>query len=225
MCQPAPVATACWESAEARYGSRVSFLGIVGDQSHQTRTSGHNCAPRQESGAYDPNFAHALDIGHGGNRALAAEIRNALLGDLRTRYVIDNGVGYYPPHRGGGTFSSSGHTTHVHVSFQPGTTYQTKPFFGPGPMTPEIKARIRALAVEAAKGRRQLRVKFPPMRGRDVKELQTVLNRATWRPYGPGTRDAVKELQAFVGLPATGKVNRATWEIVLFFYIARGFGY
>jgi len=225
MCSPAPVATACWESASARYGNRVSYLGIVGDQAHSTRTSGHNCAPRQESGSYDPNFAHALDIGHGGNRGLAAEIRNALLGDLRTRYVIDNGVGYYPPHRGGGTFSSSGHSTHVHVSFQPGTTYQTKPFFGPGPMTPEVKSRIVALARDGAARRRMLRKRIPPMVGRDVKELQAVLNRPKWLPYGPGTAKAVEAFQAFFGLPVTGKVDRKTWETVLFFYIARGFGY
>lgn len=125
MCSPAPVATKAWTDTLATWPG-VTFLGIVGDQAHQTRRSSHNCAPMQESGDYDPNCAHALDVGHGGDRALAALIREAFLADPRTRYVIDNGTGYYPDGR---TFRSSGHTTHVHVSFLPGTTHDTRPFF------------------------------------------------------------------------------------------------
>lgn len=227
MCQPAPVAAALWDEVSRKYEGRVQFLGIVGDQAHSVRTSSHNCAPNQESGDYHPNFAHALDIGHHGDRGLAAEIRNVLLGDRRTRYVIDNGTGYYPTHRGGGTFRSSGHTTHLHVSFQPGTTFDTKPFLGPGKMTSEVRARITRLAKEAAAGRRLLEWKRgrPRQRGRDVRELQTVLNRPVKLPYGPGTAKAVSDLQRFLNLPATGKVNRPTWEAVLYLYIARGFGY
>lgn len=146
MCQPAPVATQAWTDTLARWPG-VTFLGIVGDQAHQTRRSSHNCAPMQESGAYDPNFAHALDVGHGGDRVLATAIRTAFLADPRVRYVIDNGVGYYGDDYSPGafrrvwdavrrvftrtgprTFRSSGHTTHVHVSFLPGTTHDTRPF-------------------------------------------------------------------------------------------------
>lgn len=124
-CSPAPVATRAWTDTLATWPG-VTFLGIVGDQAHQTRRSSHNCAPMQESGAYDPNHAHALDVGHGGDRTLAAAIRVAFLADPRTRYVIDNGTGYKPD---GSTFGSTGHTTHVHVSFLPGTTFDTRPFF------------------------------------------------------------------------------------------------
>lgn len=146
-CSPAPVATQAWTDTLAKWPG-VTFLGIVGDQAHQTRRSSHNCAPMQESGAYDPNHAHALDIGHGGDRTLAAAIRVAFLADPRTRYVIDNGVGYYGDNyspslsrriwdavrrvftrTGPRTFRSTGHTTHVHVSFLPGTTFDTRPFF------------------------------------------------------------------------------------------------
>ena len=227
MCQPAPVATALWGEVSRKYEGRVLFLGIVGDQAHSVRTSSHNCAPNQESGDYNPNYAHALDIGHHGDRALAAQIRNVLLGDRRVRYVIDNGVGYYPAHRGGGTFSSSGHSEHLHVSFQPGTTFDTRPFLGPAPMTPEIRARIQRLAKEEAAGRRLLEWKQgrPRQRGRDVREVQTVLNRPVKLRYGPGTAKAVADLQRFLSLPATGKVNRPTWEAILYLYIARGFGY
>lgn len=126
MCQAAPVAKQAWTDTLAHWPG-VTFLGIVGDQNHQTRHSSHNCAPMQESGNYDPNYAHALDVGHGGNRTLAAAIRVAFLADPRTRYVIDNGTGYKPD---GSTFRSTGHTTHVHVSFQPGTTFDTRPFHG-----------------------------------------------------------------------------------------------
>lgn len=156
MCQPAPVAERCWADTEARWGDDVYFLGIVGDQAHSTRRSGHNCgsAPGgQESPvdgvAYDPSYAHALDIGHGGNRPLAARIRADLLADPRTRYVIDNGTGYYPDHRGGGTFASTGHDEHLHVSFMPGTTHDTRPFYtDPGGFTVDAEAKARFDALE-----------------------------------------------------------------------------
>jgi len=221
MCSPSPVASACWRDAQTRWGSAVTYLGIVGDQAHQTRRSSHNCAPMQESGAYHPNYAHALDIGHGGNRALATEIRNELLKDRRTRYVIDNAVGYYPS---GGTFRSSGHHTHVHVSFNPGTTFLTGPFFGKRPLTMSQKQKLTRLAKEAAKGRRHLRRKLPPMRGRDVRETQYALGIPRTGVYGRGTERAVRKLQKWLKLPVTGTVNQRTAQAVMFFYLARAWG-
>lgn len=142
MCEAAPVASKCWlcVSTAPAYAGRVSFLGIVGDQAHSLHRSGHNCASApggQESPidgvGYNPDFAHALDIGHN-DLALAARIRGELLPDLRVRYVIDNGIGYYPEHRGGGTFVSFDHEGHLHVSFMPGTTFDIRPFvFGTAP--------------------------------------------------------------------------------------------
>lgn len=145
MCLPSPVASKAWSDSSAKWGSRVTYLGIVGDQAHQVRVSGHNCGSMQESSLEHPDtgvtwsypdaYAHALDIGHGGNRALATEIRNAFLTDplKRVRYVIDNGVIYYPAWRGGGTGSGSGHSEHVHISFTPWSTHDVRPFFGPPP--------------------------------------------------------------------------------------------
>lgn len=140
-CSPSPVASKCWLDVDAAYPGRLTFLGIVGDQNHQTHISGHNCGLLQESPIdgvnYDDRFAHALDIGHGGNRALAAEIRGFLLKDPRVRYVIDNGIGYYSDIRGGGTFTSFDHEHHLHVSFMPGTTFDVRPFtFTSAPPTP-----------------------------------------------------------------------------------------
>lgn len=157
MCVPAPVAERCWADAQARWGSRVTFLGIVGDQAHSVRQSGHNCASApggQESPidgvGYAPGFAHALDLGHGGDRELATEIRQALLADRRTRYVIDNGTVYYPAHRGGGTSPSSGHESHIHWSGMPGSTYDTRPFFTntDGGFTVDAEAKARFDAIE-----------------------------------------------------------------------------
>lgn len=142
MCNPAPVAQAAWRDVQ-KIESGLVYLGICGDFAHSQRRSGHNCgqAPGgQESPvngvSYDTRYCHALDVGHGGDRAKAKRIRDAFLADSRTRYVIDDGIGYYPPHRGGGTFRSTGHTTHVHVSFMPGTTFDVRPFFsGSAPTT------------------------------------------------------------------------------------------
>lgn len=132
-CAPAPVALRLWHDTQVRYGSRVSYLGIVGDQSHQQRTSGHNCGLLQEAPIggvdYDDGYAHALDIKVNGDRALALAIVALLLLDPRTRYVIFDGVGYYPAHRGGGTFESFDHEDHVHWSGMPGSTHDTRPFY------------------------------------------------------------------------------------------------
>jgi len=150
MCSPSPVASKCWLEVD-RVWPEVTYLGIVGDQAHQTRVSGHNCGALQESSlinpatglltAYPDQYAHALDIGHGGNRSLATEIRTRLLADpqKRVRYVIDNGTIYYPEWRGGGTSSGSGHSEHLHVSFTPWSTYNVSSWFGPPPTAFPLK--------------------------------------------------------------------------------------
>lgn len=125
MCSPSPVAKRAWQDDQARYGSRVRYLGIVGDKAHQARKSDHNCNQR----GYNPNYAHALDTGVD-SAALGMEIVRARMKDRRVSYCIFRGVGYYPDHRGGGTFRSSGHPDHVHTSFMPGTTFDTSPFYG-----------------------------------------------------------------------------------------------
>lgn len=142
MCNGAPVANAAWRDVQL-IEDDLYYLGICGDFAHSLRVSGHNCG-RSPGGVespingvgYDPNFCHALDIGHGGDRAKAKRMRDRFLQDPRVRYVIDNGTGYYPAHRGGGTFTSSGHDTHLHVSFMPGSTHNVAPFFGPPPPPP-----------------------------------------------------------------------------------------
>lgn len=125
-CHPAPVATRLWSDTHRRYGARVYFLGIIGDASHQARKSDHNCG---QSG-YPASYAHALDAGVGDDRRLGNEIVELLRHDRRVKYLIFRGVGYRPWWRGGSTFSSKGHATHVHVSLAPGTTFDTRPFYG-----------------------------------------------------------------------------------------------
>ena len=142
MCTPAPTAQACWRDAQ-RAESGLTYLGICGDIAHSLRQSGHNCANTPggcedaiNGVGYPVEYCHALDIGHGGDRSKAQRMRTALLPDRRVRYVIDNGVGYYPAHRGGGTFSSSGHSEHLHVSFMPGSTFDVDPYFGAAAVPP-----------------------------------------------------------------------------------------
>lgn len=213
MCSPSAVASKCWNDASAKWGSRVTYLGIVGDQAHAVRVSGHNCGSMQESGLTHPDtgvfwnypdaYAHALDIGHGGNRALATEIRNALLTDpfKRVRYVIDNGVIYYPEWRGGGTSSGSGHTTHVHVSFTPWSTYDVRNFFGP--------------TADPA---------FPIQRddkGFQVLILEIALVKLGYANvvvdgrFGPQTVTAVKKLKQFLGRGSSGVVTEQDFEAII----------
>lgn len=212
VCIPSPVASKCWHDASARWGSRVTYLGIVGDQAHAVRISGHNCGSMQESGLVNPSngvytnypdaYAHALDIGHGGNRALAAEIRNLLLSDpfKRVRYVIDNGIIYYPAWRGGGTGRGSGHTTHVHVSFTPWATHDVRSFFAPAkPVFPLKRGDLRS---------------FPVL----LLEIHLVHagfeNVVVDGNYGPQTVKAVREMQKFLKLPVTGKVTEKDFKTI-----------
>jgi hypothetical protein len=112
-----------WHDDQARYGGRVTYLGGPGDKAHQARKSDHNCRQR----GYHPDYAHALDTGIGGDKALGREIRDAYLQDPRVKYVIFDGVLYYPD---GTTRDAAGHETHVHRSFKPGTTFDIRPFYG-----------------------------------------------------------------------------------------------
>ena len=211
-CSPSPVASKCWNDASLKWGSRVTYLGIVGDQAHQVRVSGHNCGSLQESSlthpdtgvlwSYPDEYAHALDIGHGGNRALASEIRNALLTDpfKRVRYVIDNGVIYYPAWRGGGTSSGSGHSSHVHVSFTPWSTHDVRNFFGPTPNPI-----------------------FPMQRGDHgfgVLVVEIALVRLGYADvvvdgrYGPQTVKAVKDIKQFLHRGNSGSLTEADFEAI-----------
>lgn len=133
-CQPSPVALRLWHDTQVRYGTRVTYAGIVGDANHQTRVSGHNCGALQESPLdgvdYADEYAHALDIHVGADRQLGDELVRLLVADPRTRYVIWQGVGYYGVSHGApGTFDSFDHTEHVHWSGMPGTTFDTRPFY------------------------------------------------------------------------------------------------
>lgn len=134
MCQAAPVAERLWADVHAAHPA-TTFLGIVGDQAHSLRRSSHNCgsAPGgQESPiggvAYDPDYAHALDIGVGTDRDLALAIIGVLVDDPRTRYCIYDGDLYYPDGDDEPDADATGHPTHVHWSGKPGTTRDTRPF-------------------------------------------------------------------------------------------------
>lgn len=71
--------------------------------------------------------------------------------------------------------------------------------------------------------RPNLRAKNPPFRGRYVREVQGALDVPVTGKYGPGTRDAVKELQRIMGLDVTGEVDQATWVWVIYFAMVKAF--
>lgn len=221
-CSPSPVASSAWHDISGRYGNRVGYLGIVGDASHQTRVSGHNCGALQESAlrhpvtevlvAYPDGYAHALDTDVFADHDLAAEIIRYLLADpyYRVRYCLHNGRGYYPAWRGGGTFPSTDHEHHVHTSFTPWATYDVRPFRlgAPKVLTPEAKAAIIAQASAAAARRPflYLRPGHPFMGEADTQQDRRLRRLVTqWQQllglanvdgiYGPGTMRATRNLQ------------------------------
>lgn len=209
MCNSAPVALALWRDVQT-FEDDLYYLGICGDFAHSIRPSGHNCQNTPGGNEnpingvdYDPRYCHALDIGHGGDRAKAKRIRDVLLKDPRVRYVIDDGIGYYPDHRGGGTFQSVGHDTHLHVSFMPGSHDKVLPaFFGPPPPPP---------------------VQWP-LNGRDKGFVVMVLeihlvhcgfpNVRVDGNFGPHTLAAAQEMQRFLKRGVKRKVTRADFEAI-----------
>lgn len=233
MCQAAPVIDRLGQDWATHFdipetygvpGRGGVYLGSVGDQSHQTRSSSHNCAPRQESPvngvAYAPQYAHARDA-RPSSHAVGMEMVHAHLQDPRCRYVIYDGVGYKPD---GSTWLTY-HPT-FHFSAMPGTHNDTRPFFGPPerpPLTDQQKRAVLAAARRMIREnpRRHLRAKRPQMRGADVREVQAALRAPLTGKYGPGTRDAVIALQAALGMPRTGEVNQETWVWVVYFAMVR----
>lgn len=238
MCNPAPAMVRLDDDFEATFEGGT-YLGICGDTAHQARVSSHNCGANQESPIthpltgrlvdYPDAYCNALDRGFR-DRLTAANMRNRLLmgpRKLDLRYLIDHetGIGYYPDFRGGGTFSAGAGGHHLHTSAAPWSTFDTSPWLKRA-MTPADRRLIERLARDAAEGRRMLSAdRRPHQRGRDVKEVNVVLNRPVGNPFGHGAARDVADLQAFFGATPTGKVNRETWELVLFIYIAHGFGF
>lgn len=244
MCEAAPAILTYQDNLAEVFPTSVN-LGNVASPGHfaDGHRSGHNCATTpggQESPlvdpstgrlvAYTPQWVHAGDRGHP-DRLTRANMRNRVLMGPRARhvrYVIshDDGDIYYPEWRGGGVdhgASASGILS-THLSMTPFGAASRDNWLQ-RTMTPADRRAIERLARDAAEGRRLLEVRRPLMRGRGVHELQVVLNRPVGLPYGHGTARAVRDLQAFFGAEPTGKVNRATWELVLFIYIAHGFGF
>lgn len=228
MCLEAPVARKAYADAKRRHSS-VSFLGIVGDQSHATRKSGHNCGYGRELSCTHPSYAHAVDIGVP-NTSVGYDLVREFKRDPRVYYILYRGLGYRPNHRGGGTFGSFDHETHVHVSFGCGSTFDTRPFFAPEKkvMTPTKFRQIMNLAERAVreKNPRRLYVKRPVMRGEDVALVKkTVGHNVYGTGYGLGVARKVGDLQEFWGMRRTEKVGDQTWKLIYFENIAKYLGY
>lgn len=235
MCQPAPVINRLGRdmadhfgipTTYGQYGPGGVFLGSVGDQAHSTRRSSHNCAGApggQESGDYAPQYAHAWDARPSSHEHGMAMVR-ALLRDPRVRYCIYDGTGYKP---NGETWSTY-HPT-FHVSMNPGTHDDTRPFFGPSeppPLTDQQKRAILAGArrLIAENPRRRLRYRYPNfLRGDDIREVQRTLDIPVTGRYGVGTYNAVRKLQQLMGLDVTGDVNQETWVWIVYFALVKAY--
>lgn len=229
-CREAPVARQCYSDAVRNYGHKVSFLGIIGDQAHAVRQSGHNCPPMAELSCSPQGYAHAVDIGVDGS-VTGYSIVNTLLKDPRVHYMIYKGIGYRPYHRGGGTFSSSGHDTHVHVSFGCGTTHDTRPFFGiKKPLTAGQRRQYMNKARAAAEKKKVLAPGERGMSRRDIILVQRTVKHPPTGVYGPGTQRAVSDFRKFWKIKDEHgkyppKVNRRTWTMILFLNLLKFLGY
>lgn len=137
MCSPAAVVNRYGQDVADRFGIPTTynqpgpggvFLGSVGDQAHNTRTSSHNCAPNSQESpingvSYHPDFAHAWDARPSSMEIGLAMVRETLA-DKRVRYINFADVRYFPD----GRTEATDHPT-FHVSFLPGTHNDTRPFF------------------------------------------------------------------------------------------------
>lgn len=236
-CTAAPIVGAAWRDDYARFGSRVTYLGGPASAQHSAdcHASSHNCASTcggQESPvngvAYDPRYAHAIDVGVGQDQALGMQIVNARVRDPRVRYCIFRGVGYYghayrPPGPGGATrtFTASGHPTHVHTSFLPGTTFDVRPFYTDSLVTPAVKLYRFLWAFKEAGAKPFL------ARGAERDRTKVPYIKAVQRCFGlreTGVFDEVLEakvaaFQTFLSIPhhgPAGRVNRRTWAWLIY---------
>lgn len=93
----------------------------------------------------------------------------------------------------------------------------------PAPLTDDQKALIFLSATAHAKRLPDLgrgHVRKP--RRRSVAKLQQLLGLRQTGVYGSGTRNKVKALQGFLGLPVTGLVDQQTWAWVIYAALTKG---
>lgn len=248
-CRASSSVLGCFEDFHQVHPQLV-YLGGPASSSHSAdcHASSHNCASTcggQESALVNPhtgvlegypdNECAAVDMGHGGDRLLAGKVRNQLLLGPRStdvRYVIDNGVVYSPPWRGGGTSRGSGHEAHVHCSQTPWATRSDAPWCA-RTMTADDRRRIQAQAERAARGRHVLTVPLRPLltdaarakRRREIMDAQSIVGRRRTGIYGPGMARDIMAFQAIMGMRPTGIVGQGTWEQLLFVNLAHFYGF
>ena len=124
-CTPALVARRAWQDARDRWGGRVYYLGICPSPEHLATNP-----------TSDHNRGMAVDIGVNDDQALGDTIVRSAVRDRRLTYAIYRAKGYRALWRGGSTFGSKGHWTHVHLSFRDAYRYDTSPFFGAAYLPP-----------------------------------------------------------------------------------------
>lgn len=236
-CQAAPIVGAAWRDDSAKFGSRVTYLGGPASASHSAdcHPSSHNCASTcggQESPvngkSYDPRYCHAIDTGVGSDVAVGMAIVTARVRDPRVRYCIYRGVLYYghyyrPPGPDGRTIttSASGHPTHVHTSFLPGTTFDVRPFYTDSALTATQKLYRWLWAFDQAGAKPFL----GPGSERDRTKVRFIND--VRRQFGlaeNGRYDAelvakVTAFRAFLKIPhrgPAGRINRRTWAWLIY---------
>lgn len=89
----------------------------------------------------------------------------------------------------------------------------------PRPLTDQQKRAVLAAARRLVRDnpRPLLRYRHPNLfTGRYVREVQATLGIPVTGRYGVGTFQAVKNMQDYLGLPITGEVNQATWVWIVY---------
>lgn len=178
--------------------------GILGDAAHQATNSDHNTGD-------------AVDITHDPSTGPSgATIALHAIRDPRSKYVIYNRAIYNITTAGWRDYQAAAtkpHTSHVHISILPGSR-DNKATWGwntPGAAMGSADAPILPPA----------EMPDPPLAngasGELVKLVQTRLQARGWSiipdgEFGGNTEAVLKRFQRARALPATGKLDEATWR-------------
>lgn len=232
-CRPSRAAQAGLDQATAISPNRNKASdGTCASQAHSQQNPSSDHEPNEfgEAMAFDltDDPAHGIDTW-----ALWDDIRQRR--DPRVKYGICDRQMFssypssgYPAWTWRPYSGSNPHSSHAHMSILDGHQNDTSPWFGnsePPPLTGQQKRNILAAArcMIHDDPRPRLRAKNPPFKGRYVKEVQRTLGIPVTGEYGPGTRDAVMEMQRFLRIEATGEVNQETWIWIVYMAVVKAY--
>lgn len=176
--QLAPALVDLIDEVDARWPNRKRTSdGSIGDASHAARASEHN--PDRDSDAMPRGYVSALDITKD-SAAQMEELRQKLIADPRTWYVIHNGriwsrtYGFANrPYSG-----SNPHTAHMHVSLMQTAAGARGGSWGVAKGRPAPKPEAKPEPKPAPESQYERLVRIAAQRYKKIKNLQKRLRRS-----------------------------------------------